>query len=495
MSGKSFAATNSKEGTGPTAKELRHFFDASLDMLCIAGFDGYYKRLNPAWERTLGYTVEELMARRYVDFVHPDDVIATLREAERLNHGANSISFENRYRCKDGSYRWLMWRATPDAEQKVIYAIARDITERKELEEAHLRTEQRLQAILDNTTAVIFMKDVNGRYLLINRRWSELFHISPEAIIGKSDDEVFPADLARAFRENDLKVLAAGEPLVLEEIAPHDDGQHHYISVKFPLYDASGRPTAVGGIATDITDRKCAEEDLRRSNRELAQIAQVTSRDLQTPLALIAAQLQQLEQRLRKKPDDMALNQVRLALDGTAHMRELLQALLDYSLAGNRDKPFTECDCTELLKKAVASLDPVIASSGATISHDPLPRVLGDEPQLVRVFEHLLANAIKFCGNSPPVIHISASSENGQQVVSMKDNGIGVDRRNLERIFSLFERASSSSLKPGNGVGLAVCRKIIERHGGRIRVESALGRGSTFKFSLPAPPDRKRRGK
>ncbi|WP_265595691.1 PAS domain S-box protein [Verrucomicrobium sp. BvORR106] len=394
--------------------DLKSFFDHSLDLMCIAGFDGYFKRLNPAWERTLGYTTEELMAQPYRAFVHPDDFARTEVEASRINTGSNTIAFENRYRCKDGTYRWLEWRAQPDMERQIIFAAARDTTRFKQLEDelraksalqramldganlaiiscrtdgiiqgfnvgaeqllgykaaevigktspsifhdpqeiarraaaltqelgfpvevgfhtfvakallgppdenewTYLRKdgsrlpvmltvtimrddagqptgflgiasdltakrkadrtqhelEARLQAILDNTTAVVFLKDRDGVYQMVNRRFEELFHLTKEQMAGKNDYDIFPPEFARAFRDNDAKVLATGQAMVLEEIAPHASVAHTYVSVKFPVLDSDGQVIALGGIATDITDRKQAEMELRDREARLSSI-------------------------------------------------------------------------------------------------------------------------------------------------------------------------------------------------------------------------------
>jgi PAS domain S-box-containing protein len=177
----------------PNGDNLGKFFEFALDMFCIAGFDGYFKRLNRAWEKTLGYSARQLMERPYLEFIHPDDRESTIAVAGEVASGDELISFENRYGCKDGSYKWLRWTARPAMDEGVIYAVARDITERKNAQEALRASQAKLQAIIDNTPAIVYVKDLDGRYLLINHTFEQLFGVERDAIEGKSDHEVFGA--------------------------------------------------------------------------------------------------------------------------------------------------------------------------------------------------------------------------------------------------------------------------------------------------------------
>ena len=171
------------------------------------------------------------------------------------------------------------------------------------------------------STAVIFMKALDGRYLMINRMYEDLFHVTREEMVGKRDDDIFPPDMARAFQENDRRVAAAGVPVQFEEIAPHDDGPHTYVSVKFPLHDPAGNVSAVCGIATDITERKRTEEELRRSNRDLEQFAHIASHDLKEPLRMVSSYLQLLERRHGGKLDEDARQFIAFAMGGATRMR------------------------------------------------------------------------------------------------------------------------------------------------------------------------------
>lgn len=252
-------------------RERDQFFTISLDLLSIFSFDGKFKRLNPSWQTTFQYPTEELIDQPFIDFVHPDDREATLAEAQKLATGDITIYFENRYRCQDGSYRWLAWRASPGVEQQLIYASARDITESKQVETALRESQERLQAILDNYKAIICLKDINGRYLLVNRYYENFLNISREELIGKTDYDFFPQEVADTFQSHDRQIFETGNSIEVEEYAPDDSGgMRPYLSVKFPLRNAAGVPYAICNISTDIAERKQAEAEQQRIAAELA---------------------------------------------------------------------------------------------------------------------------------------------------------------------------------------------------------------------------------
>ena len=245
-------------------------------------------------------------------------------------------------------------------------------------------------------------------------------------------------------------------------------------------------------LEAEIVERKRAEEqlkrtlaDLERSNKELEQLAYVASHDLQEPLRMVSSYTQLLARRYQDQLDQDAHEFIGYAVDGAARMQRLINDLLGYSRVGTRGKPFGKTDCQEALRETLANLQPAIDETKATVTHDPLPTVLADEPQLVQVFQNLVSNAIKFRGQAPPAIHIGAQRKNDEWVFSVRDNGIGIDPQYYERIFVIFQTLHSRDQYPGTGIGLALCKRIVERHGGRIWVESEPGRGSIFYFTIP----------
>jgi light-regulated signal transduction histidine kinase (bacteriophytochrome) len=257
-----------------------------------------------------------------------------------------------------------------------------------------------------------------------------------------------------------------------------------------PLESAEG--ILVTAAIRDITMRKKAEahllqkvEELNRSNEELGQFANIASHDLQEPLRMVASYTQLLSIRYKGKLDSDADEFIAFAVDGANRMQRLIHDLLAYSRVGTKGKDLLDTSSEEALQQALINLRGAIEESGALVTHDPLPTVQADEMQLVQLFQNLVGNGIKYQNPGVPQVHIFATKDVGEKwIFSVHDNGLGIDPQYFERIFGMFQRLHKREEFAGNGIGLAVCKKIVERHGGRISVESQLGQGSTFCFSL-----------
>ena len=246
-------------------------------------------------------------------------------------------------------------------------------------------------------------------------------------------------------------------------------------------------------LQAEIAVRKQAEERLRqanenlaRSNKDLEQFAYVASHDLQEPLRTVAGFTQLLGKRYKGRLDQDADEFIEFAVQGAKRMQTLIMDLLSYSRLSTRSKPFAPTDCDAVLAEMLVTLQSAILESGAVITHDPLPTVSADPSQLRQVFQNLIGNAVKFRSGQPCKIHVSAENKDAEWVFSVHDNGIGIAREYSERIFVIFQRLHGREEYPGTGIGLSICKRVVERHGGRIWVESRPEEGSTFYFTLPA---------
>jgi light-regulated signal transduction histidine kinase (bacteriophytochrome) len=247
-----------------------------------------------------------------------------------------------------------------------------------------------------------------------------------------------------------------------------------------------GRVVGVQGHARDITERKRIEEELRRSNEDLEQFAYAVSHDLQEPLRVVRSYLRLLEDRYSDQLESKAEEYVDHAVGSAERMKAMIEALLALSRVGTRGKAFAPTDCETVLENVLADLALMIEDAEAEVTHDPLPTVMADEAQLAQVFQNLIANAIKFRREDvPPQVHVSAEPEGDEWVFSVADNGIGIDPEQADRLFQIFQRLHTREEYEGLGIGLALCRRVVERHGGRIWVESEPGEGSTFTFTIP----------
>ncbi|NIM49168.1 MAG: PAS domain S-box protein [Gemmatimonadales bacterium] len=272
------------------------------------------------------------------------------------------------------------------------------------------------------------------------------------------------------------------------------DGRHVAVSLSGSVMrDDDGGIQGMVCVAQDITERKRAQEmleqrthELARSNDELEQFAWVASHDLQEPLRMVASYTQLLSRRYKGKLDSDADEFIEFAVDGAARMRRLINDLLEFSRVGTHGKDFETTDCEAIYERTLVDLGGLVEDSGALVTHDRLPTVMGDGTQLGQLFQNLIVNAIKFRRDDEQLtIHVGVERQDGNWVIGVRDNGIGIDPQYAERIFIVFQRLHGKGHRAGTGIGLAICKKIVERHGGRIWVESLPGEGSTFYFTLP----------
>jgi PAS domain S-box-containing protein len=296
-----------------------------------------------------------------------------------------------------------------------------------------------------------------------------------------------------------IELYEGGEPGVIQYRCLTQDGQIIYVEAHVKIVYEPGKPIETYGIVMDITERKQFEqalaeyaEDLRRSNEELEQFAYVASHDLQEPLRMVTSYLQLIEQRYRDQLDETATEFIDFAIDGAARMKALINDLLTYSRVQRSKEAFQPVQLDAVLDQVLHSLQLTIDEAKANITRDPLPEIVASEPQMAQLFQNLVGNALKFQGNRPPEIHIGVEKRKNDWVFCVSDNGIGIEEVYLDRIFVIFQRLHARDEYPGTGIGLAICKKIVDKHGGSIWVESTPGEGTTFYFTIPSTRRRKR---
>jgi PAS domain S-box-containing protein len=366
----------------------------------------------------------------------------------------------------------------------------RDITERRQAEAASLR----LAVIVEFSNDAIISKSLDGIVTTWNTAAERIFGYRAEEMIGQPILRLLPED--RQDEEHMiLERLRRGEWVDhFETVRRTKDGHLVDVSVTIsPMRDERGTIIGASKIARDITEQKQLEKELaqraaqlERLNAELQQFGYIVSHDLQEPLRTITSFVQLLAKHLHGTVDAQAAELIGFVVDGAQRMQALITDLLAYTRVSGQAQTFSAVDGERLLARVLGDLQLAIQDSAAEVTHGALPTVDGDAGQLGLVFQNLIGNALKFRSEAPPRIHIAARQEGHQWVFSVRDNGIGIDPQHAARIFQVFQRLHTRSKYPGTGIGLAICQKIIERHGGHIWVESEAGKGATFFFTLPA---------
>jgi PAS domain S-box-containing protein len=381
------------------------------------------------------------------------------------------------------------------ALQGAIQSLQKEISERRRAEEALRESEEKYRTILENIEDGYYQADLAGNLTFFNDSMCRISGIPREELMGMNNRQYTDQENAKKVYQAFNKVYRTGEPRrECDWEIIRKDGSKGYIEASITLQkDSSGKPIGFRGMVRDITERKRAEEalkekteELARSNRDLEQFAYVASHDLQEPLRMVMSYVQLLARRYKGKLDSDADEFISFALDGSLRMWKLINDLLTYSRVGTREKELKPTDCETVLDQSLNNLKVAVEENGAVVTHDPLPTVIVDNPQWVQLFQNLIGNAIKFRGNEPPCVHVSASPNGNGWIFSVRDNGIGIAPEYAESIFTIFKRLHGRQDYAGTGIGLAICKKIVERHGGRIWVESEVQKGTTFYFTLPA---------
>lgn len=367
-------------------------------------------------------------------------------------------------------------------------------------------SEAKFLGLFENAPDSIIILDSRARIVLVNTQTEKMFGYRREELLGKEIEMLVPERFRGQHIGNRNSYYANPHTrpmgMGLDLFVLCKDGSEMPVEISLsPLRLADG--LFITSIIRDVTERKKYEdyikninqelearvqkrtEELARSNAELEQFAYVASHDLQEPLRMVASYTQLLAKRYQGRLDADADEFINYAVDGANRMQRLINDLLAYSRVSTKGREFQPTDCAEVLKRTLQNLQLAIEESGGTITHDQLPTVMADGLQLSQVFQNLIANGLKFRADRPPHVHISAQRRETDWLFSVADNGIGIDPQYFDRIFIIFQRLHGPKDYTGSGIGLSICKKIVERHGGKIWVDSEYGKGSTFYFTIP----------
>ncbi len=444
-------------------------------------------KVNEAASKFYGYSTETLktMNISQISFLQTEQIMKNIR----LAYTGERNNFIVKHKLANGDVRYMdiyICMVNYYGEE-LLYLILHDITDRIEAEYKLKHSRERYRNLLESISDRIYVLDHDLRFVVINEAVVEFVKKSREDIIGKQITEVFTDIKSYPVYDAIIKVLNTSKPIVIEDNITQNEGKDYWYNVNiYPV------PEGALCITSNITLQKENEnslrimnEKLKKSNEELEQFAYIASHDLQEPIRMISNFSEILRQDYYEKLDQDAREYIDTIIDGSERMSEIVADLLEYSRIEKKKRPFDNIDLNEVLNKVIKNLDTLIKSKKAQIIHDDLPTIFADKVQIILVLQNLLSNAIKFVKDKTPVIYIKSKSLKNKWIISVRDNGIGISKTYHDKIFEMFRRLHTKDEYPGTGIGLTSCKKIIDRHNGDIWLESELGKGSTFYFSIP----------
>lgn len=473
------------------AVRLAAIVESSNDAIIGKDMRGRITSWNRAAVQTFGYTAEEVIGKEVTMLFPPDRLHEEQQILERVRGGEQIKHFETQRRAADGRLLEMSLTISPilDASGKVVGAstIGRDISERKQ-------ADARFRSLLETAPDAMVIIDRAGKIVLVNAQTERLFGYSRADMIGQPVEMLIPERLrgrhgehrGTYFHSPKVREMGAG----LELWGLRSNGKEFAIEISLSPMDAGDEQLATAAIR-DITERKEVEsklaryaEELARSNRDLEQFAYVASHDLQAPLRSVIGFSQLLRRRYESQFDQDGREFLEHVESSARHMQALINGLLAFSRVGSQGADFVEVDAEAVLRDVENNLSAVIRERNAQVTHDPLPRVRASKLEFNQLLQNLIANGLKFQPGQEPRVHVSATRVKGGWQFSVRDWGIGIGGEHQERIFQIFQRLHPPEAYEGTGIGLAVCQKIVQRHGGRIWVESVPGEGATFHFTL-----------
>jgi PAS domain S-box-containing protein len=526
------ASHDLSESTESEAK-YRGLLEAAPDAMVVVNQRGQIVLLNVQAERQFGYRRDELVGLKVKNII-PEGFAERLI-ADGTRSAADALAqqigtgIELWGRRKDGSQFPIEIMLSPleSAEGILVTAAIRNITVRKAAEEHLAQMEGRYRGLLEAAPDAMVVVNQGGEIVLLNVQAEKQFGYRRDELIGQKVKNIIPVGFAERLvadaTRSEADALAQQIGTGIELLGRRKDGSQFPIEIMLsPLESAEG--ILVTAAIRNITVRKDAEEhlaqisaeletqavslqktrdelelrvgertkelavavqELERSNLELKQFAYVASHDLQSPLRSISGFVQLLKLEYEGKLDEQAQDWIRRTVQSIAQMQTLIRDLLSYSRVDARSRPFAQTPFLDIVNDAMSLLDSSIHDSGGQVTVGELPAIMCDRSQMVQLIQNLIGNGLTYHGDLPPHIHVSAERSGKEWTFSVRDDGIGIDPNHYEQIFELFKRLHDQAEYPGTGIGLAVCRRVVERHKGRIWVESDPGQGSTFYFTIP----------
>ncbi|MCO5250186.1 MAG: PAS domain S-box protein [Candidatus Kapabacteria bacterium] len=496
-------AVESEQKLIKSEEKFRNLFNSVSIPLAHVKEDGKMESINNRFKNHLGYSLEDIPSidqwweKAYPDKKYREWVLKNWDEAVQysIENGTDIKSDVYNVTCKNGEVRQIIISGITFG--KDVLATFIDVTEQRKAEEAIIREKEFSETVVNALPGIFYLFNENGKFIKWNKMLEELSGFSPQEIAEKSPLDYF-ADYHKDIITNSIEsVFKEGESSVEGDLMVKGKTPTPFYFTGRTI-EIEGKPHLLG-VALDISQRKKIEkekekaqeqlkvsiENLRRSNEELERFAYVASHDLQEPLRMVASYTQLLQRRYKGQLDERADKYIYYAVDGANRMQNLINDLLDFSRISTRGDEFTQTDTNEVVKNALKNLHARIDETGAQIKIGNLPLINADSSQIERLFLNLIGNALKFSKpDEKPLIEINAQKQKEKWLFSIKDNGIGIDEKFNEKVFVIFQRLHGAAQYKGTGIGLAICKRIVQRHEGEIWFESEENKGTTFFFTL-----------
>ena len=493
----------------------RGLLEAAPDAMVVVNQVGEIVLVNVQAERQFGYRRDELLGQKVKNIIPDGFAERLIADATRSTADALAqqmgTGIELSGQRKDGSEFPIEIMLSPleSAEGILVTAAIRNISARKAAEEHLVQMESRYRGLLEAAPDAMVVVNQGGEIVLVNVQAEKQFGYRRDELLGQKVKNIIPDGFAERLiadaTRSTVDALAQQIGTGIELSGRRKDGSEFPIEIMLsPLESAEG--ILVTAAIRNISARKKSEEDnaelerrvadrtkelavsnqvLERSNMELQQFAYVASHDLQSPLRSISGFVQLLKMEYASQFDEQAIDWIRRTIQATEQMQSLISGVLAYSRVDSRSRPFMPTPFLDVFNDVLAQLDSSIHDAGGQVTCGELPVVMGDRSQFVQLMQNLIGNGLKYHGGQSPQVHVSAERHGKEWTFSVRDNGIGIEPKYYERIFEIFKRLHGQNEYPGTGIGLAVCRRVVNRHGGRIWVESGTGHGSVFHFTLP----------